>query len=143
MNSLRKFMIGFVAGIITSLIAGGAYLYCKSRQAQPLADVKVTQIYGEKITHNSFDYSLNDRIKFTTHAAGEGTISTEIPKANIPEARAWMQKIHGLAVDFILTDHRIYGISYLHRWDSFVLGGGPLFSEKHFEGLKIQGQIWF
>ncbi len=143
MNTLSKIMIGFIAGIIVTLAAGCAFFYNKNRLAQPLADVKVTQISGDKITHSSFDYSLSDRFTFTTHADGEGTVSTEIPKVNIPEARAWMQRTHGLAADFILTDRRIYGISYLHRWDSFVIGGGPLISEKRFEGLKIQGQIWF
>lgn len=143
MNTLSKIITSFILGITVTLVAGGAFFYHKQRQSQPLADVQVTQISGEKISHNSFDYSSSDRIKFTTHADGEGTVSTEIPKANIPEARAWMQKTHGIGAEFILIDRRIYGISYLHRWGSFVFGGGPLISEQRFEGLKIQGQIWF
>jgi hypothetical protein len=143
MNTLKKLMIGFIAGVITSLFASGLYLHRKNNESLLLKEVKVSQISGEKITHSLFDYSKKDRFSFITQADGKGRISTEIPKVNIPEARAWMTKTQGIEAEFILIDRRIYGLSYWHRWDSFSFGGGPLISETRFEGIKIGGQFWW
>ena len=112
-------------------------------KATPLADVTVTQVSGEKITHDGFNYT-SDRITFSTHAEGSGEIITEIPKTNIPEARYWMENTNGVMLELLFTEEdRIYGASYMRRWGNFSAGGGVLFSEKKFEGVKIQGMYWF
>ncbi len=107
-----------------------------------LKDVKVTQVSGEKIEHKNFNYKGNN-ITFGTEAEGKGEIFTEIPKINIPEARAWMQNNNAVMLELILTDRRIYGLSYLRRWNNFSAGGGILLSEDKFEGVKFQTEYWF
>lgn len=107
-----------------------------------LKDVKVTQVSGEKIEHKGFNYK-GSNITFGTEAQGKGEIITEIPKTNIPEARAWMQNNNAVMLELILTDRRIYGLSYLRRWNNFSAGGGILLSEDKFEGVKFQTEYWF
>ena len=107
-----------------------------------LKEVKVTQVSGEKIEHNSFIYKGNS-IKFSTKAEGKGEVITEIPKTNIPEAKAWMKNNNAVVLDLIYTDRRIYGLSYLKRWNNFSAGGGILLSEEKFEGVKFQTEYWF
>ena len=107
-----------------------------------LKDVKVTQVSGEKIEHSDFNYK-GSNITFGTEAQGKGKIITEIPKTNVPEARYWMQNTNAISFEFIQTDHRIYSLSYLKRWNNFSIGGGLLLSEENFEGVKLQTEYWF
>jgi hypothetical protein len=141
-SSLKKFLSGFATGIIVSFVAMLLY-FDKNNTGQQLEEIKITRISGQPISHSSFDYSSKDRIAFITHSQGEGRIKTEIPKMNIPEARAWMTKNHGLQFDLSLMDERIYSFSYWHRWGQFSAGAGPIFSENRFHGIKIGGQFWW
>ena len=138
---MREFIYGFVSA---SLIFGFCLIvyvfYMPSEEA--LKEVKVTQVSGEKIAHSGFDYTSGS-IKFGTKAEGKGEIITEIPKTNIPEARAWIEDNHGVMLEFQLQEKRIYGASYMRRWNNFAVGGGVLISEKQFEGVKFQAQYWF
>ena len=135
-----KFFSGAVAG---ALIAGFAVFKLISPTGDAsLKDVKVTQVSGEKITHSGFNYTSGN-IKFTTEAEGKGKIITEIPKTNIPEARAWMQNNNAVMLELLLLDEREYGISYLRRWNNLSAGGGVVLSEKSFKGVKVQAQYWF
>ena len=135
-----KFFSGAVAG---ALIAGFAVFKLVSPTGDAaLKDVKVTQVSGEKITHSGFNYTSGN-IKFTTEAEGKGKIITEIPKTNIPEARAWMQNNNAVMLELLLLDEREYGISYLRRWNNLSAGGGVVLSEKSFKGVKVQAQYWF
>lgn len=139
-------MKDFLAGVILELIvliaiATAVYFHNPERFAPK--EVTVTQVSGEKISHDKFDYS-SGAVKFHTHAEGKGEIITEIPKVNIPEARAWMQDNNGIMLELLLTDDdRIYGISYLRRWNNISAGGGVLVSGKRFEGVKVQTEYWF
>lgn len=130
----------FFAGILTGIFLSSAF-YLKEIDKQ-LKEVKVTQVSGEKIEHDSFIYKGNS-IKFSTKADGKGEVITEIPKTNIPEAKAWMQNTNAVMLELILTDRRIYGLSYLKRWNNFSAGGGVLMSEDKFEGVKFQTEYWF
>lgn len=103
-------------------------------------EVTVTQVSGEKITHSNFDYR-SDSIKFQTQAEGAGVIQTDIPKANIPEAAAWMKCVHCVQVD--VSHDRNFGISYWHRWGKFALGGGLVFSAAGLTKVRIGAQMWF
>ena len=135
-----KFFSGAVAG---ALIAGFAVFKLVSPTGDAaFKDVKVTQVSGEKITHSGFNYTSGN-IKFTTEAEGKGKIITEIPKTNIPEARAWMQNNNAVMLELLLLDEREYGISYLRRWNNLSAGGGVVLSEKSFKGVKVQAQYWF
>ena len=108
-----------------------------------LKDVKVTQVSGEKIAHSGFNYT-SDVVKFTTEAEGKGKIITEIPKTNIPEAKAWIERNNAVVFEFLSIEQKEYeGISYLRRWNSLAAGGGVIVSGKKFEGVKLQAQYWF
>jgi len=55
-----------------------------------------------------------------------------------------MENTNGVMLELLFTEEdRIYGASYMRRWGNFSAGGGVLFSEKKFEGVKIQGMYWF
>ena len=54
-----------------------------------------------------------------------------------------MQNNNAVMLELILTDRRIYGLSYLRRWNNFSAGGGILLSEDKFEGVKFQTEYWF
>ena len=133
-------MRSFITGLLIGILGTGYYFY-KGEEA-PVNDVKVTQVSGEKIEHKGFSYK-GSSITFGTEAKGKGEILTEIPKINIPEAKAWIQNTNAVMIEAQLTDRRIYGLSYLKRWDKFSAGGGVLVSEEKFEGVKIQAQYWF
>lgn len=137
---MKKFCAGMITGILMCVAA--AVPYHLLNKDLELKDVKVTQVSGEKIEHDSFNYKGNS-IKFNTKAEGKGEIITEIPKTNIPEAKAWMQNTNAVVLDLLYTDHRIYGLSYLKRWNNFSVGGGILLSEDKFEGVKFQTEYWF
>ena len=134
----------FTAGVLTGLLMYTAVLciYFFRQKEDDLEKVKVTQVSGEKIEHSGFNYK-GSSIVFDTESQGKGKIITEIPKTNIPEAKAWMQKNNAVALDIIFVDRRIYGLSYLRRWNNFSAGGGVLMSEEKFEGVKFQTEYWF
>lgn len=133
---MKQFISGFLIGIITCV------LIFYGRSEEPVKDVTVTQVSGEKIEHSGFNYK-GSNITFGTEAQGKGKIITKIPKTNIPEAKYWMQNTNAVALELIFIDRRIYGLSYLKRWNNFSIGGGILLSEDKFEGVKIQTQYWF
>lgn len=136
---MKKFFAGILTGIFLS---SAVYFYSLKETDKQLKDVKVTQVSGEKIEHKGFNYKGNN-ITFGTEAKGKGEIFTEIPKTNIPEAKAWMQNTNAVMLELILIDRRIYGLSYLKRWNNFSAGGGILLSEEKFEGIKLQAEYWF
>jgi hypothetical protein len=131
----------FFAGIVIGAVLTGVLMNRITGQYVP-EEVKVTQISGEKITHTGFKYT-DSTIKFSTTAEGKGEIFTEIPKVNIPEARAWMRCTNSVAVELIFADRRMYGLSYSKRWNNFSTGGGVILSESRFEGVKFQAGYWF
>lgn len=139
MKKLARYLICFIAGLLSGLLV---ILLFRNPDQVPLKDVKVTQISGENITHTSFDYNRKDRISFITEATGKGKALTEIPKTNIPEARAWMEKTSGVQGNVMYYDHMVFGISYWRRYGSFSVGAGLLGST---EGLGIQAgaQYWW
>ena len=136
---MKKFFAGILTGIFLS---SAVYFFSLKETDKQLKDVKVTQVSGEKIEHDSFIYRGNS-IKFSTKAEGKGEVITEIPKTNIPEAKAWMQNTNAVMLELIFIDRRIYGLSYLKRWNHFSVGGGVLLSEEKFEGIKLQAEYWF
>jgi len=138
---MRAFFAGLLSGLI--LPAGiAAYFYFSQPPADPLEEVTTTQVSGEKIEHAGFNY-IGSTIKFGTKSEGKGEIITEIPKTNIPEAKAWMQNNNAVMLELLLLEERNYGVSYLRRWNNFAVGGGVVVSEKSFEGVKLQCSYWF
>ena len=138
---MKSFSLGFISATMIFCFWIVVYFFY-SQPVKPLEEVTVTQVSGEKITHAGFNYTAST-IKFSTKAEGKGEIITEIPKANIPEARSWMQNNNAVMVELLLLEDRNYGVSYLRRWDNISAGGGVVFSEKKVEGIKVQAQYWF
>ena len=138
-------MKSFLSGLLTGLLLPvgiAAYFYFYHQDDLVPEKVKVTQVSGEKIEHEDFDYKSKS-IKFKTHSEGKGEIITEIPKTNIPEARAWMEDTNCLVLELLLVERRVYGITYLKRWNNISAGGGILVSGQKFEGVKLQTEYWF
>ena len=137
-------MIKFFSGMAAGAILSGFIVYqlIHVPENKDLKDVRITQVSGEKISHSGFNYT-SDTVTFTTEAEGKGKIITEIPKSNIPEAKAWMQNNNAVMLELLFVEQREYGISYLRRWNNLSAGGGVVFSEKSFEGIKVQGMYWF
>ena len=137
---MNKFLLGMaIGGIMGVLIFSWI---TSDPKIKDLKDVKVAQVSGEKITHSGFNYT-SDVVKFTTEAEGKGKIITEIPKTNIPEAKAWIQNNNAVMLELLFVEQREYGISYLRRWNNLSVGGGVVVSGKKFEGVKLQTQYWF
>ena len=137
-------MIKFFSGMAVGAILSGFIVYnlIHVPENKDLKDVRVTQVSGEKISHSGFNYT-SDTVTFTTEAEGKGKIITEIPKSNIPEAKAWMQNNNAVMLELLFVEQREYGISYLRRWNNLSAGGGVVVSGKKFEGIKLQAQYWF
>ena len=139
---MKNFLTGVITGVLPAVIISVVFFLYQNKE-EPLKDVKTTQVSGEKIEHSGFNYKSGN-IKFTTKAEGKGEIITEIPKTNIPEARYWLEDNNAVMLELLLTEEdRIYGIDYMRRWGNFSAGGGVLFSERKFEGIKIQSMYWF
>jgi hypothetical protein len=144
MTSLKIFGVGALAGALAC--AGVCYTVLKSPKSEVLQAVRQTQISGAKITNKDFNYKGNT-IKFRTEAEGKGLSETEIPKKNIPEAAAWMNRIHGIEASASMIYDRDkwlqeYGLTYWHRINSFALGAGVI-AGHNLIGGKIGLMHWF
>lgn len=133
----------FIAGIAAGFTA--AYLLLH-QPGISTGEIIARQISGEKISHDSFDFS-GSGIKFKTSSEGKGEALTEIPKTLIPEANAWITRNHSLSILYgYKIDHDgaapYFGVMYGYRFSSITLGGGIDFSYD-FVGVKASaGLIW-
>ncbi len=132
----------FIAGIAAGFTA--AYLHLHTPASSQ--EIVTRQISGEKISHNSFDFS-GSGIKFKTASEGKGEAETVIPKTLIPEANAWMTKVHSVNLSYgYMFDNNgaipYIGLMYGYRIGSVTLGGGVDFS-CDFIGVKaLAGYCW-
>jgi len=138
---MKDFTLGFISATMIFCFWIGVYFFYPEPDKE-LKDVTITQVSGEKIEHKGFNY-IGSTIKFGTKSEGKGEIITEIPKTNIPEAKAWIQNNNAIMLELLLLEERNYGVSYLRRWNNFAVGGGVVVSEKSFEGVKVQAQYAF
>jgi len=135
---VKKFIIGVFVGSLLTL----SLFYLKEKDEKDNV-VKITQVIGEPIYHEDIK-SEKGILSFYTISEGAGVIKTEIPITNIPEAKAWIEKNHGLMFELLfIPDETVYGVSYMRRFYDFSIGGGILVSEKGFKGVKAQAQYWF
>ena len=135
---MKKFIIGVFVGSLLTL----SLFYLKEKDEKDNV-VKITQVIGEPIYHEDIK-SEKGILSFYTISEGAGVIKTEIPITNIPEAKAWIEKNHGLMFELLfIPDETVYGVSYMRRFYDFSIGGGILVSEKGFKGVKAQAQYWF
>jgi len=143
MKTLRISLMTFIAGIAAGFAA--AYLLLH-QPGTSTGEIITRQISGEKISHDSFDFS-GSGIKFKTSSEGKGEALTEIPKTLIPEADAWMTRNHSLTVSYGYMLDRdgaapFIGVMYGYRFNSITLGGGVDVSHD-FVGVKASvGLLW-
>ncbi len=143
MRSLMKYSLSILLGVIIGVAS--VFIYSDRPENSP-ASISVIQKSGSTIAHSSWDFK-GPSISFSTDAEGRGSIDTTIPKTMIPEARAWMSKVHGLQFNFYYHyfDSRfntVYGLSYWHRWGSVAIGGGVVAGAGSF-GVQSGAQIWW
>ena len=135
---MKKFIIGVFVGSLLTL----SLFYLKEKDEKDNV-VKITQVTGEPIYHEDIK-SEKGILSFYTISEGAGVIKTEIPITNIPEAKSWVEKTHGVMLELLfIPDETVYGVSYMRRFSDFSVGGGVLVSEKGFKGVKAQAQYWF
>jgi len=135
---VKKFIIGVFVGSLLTL----SLFYLKEKDEKDNV-VKITQVTGEPIYHEDIK-SEKGILSFYTISEGAGVIKTEIPITNIPEAKSWVEKTHGVMLELLfILDETVYGVSYMRRFSDFSVGGGVLVSEKGFKGVKAQAQYWF
>lgn len=135
---MTKFIIGVFVGSLLTL----SLFYLKEKDEKDNV-VKITQVTGEPIYHEDIK-SEKGILSFYTISEGAGVIKTEIPITNIPEAKSWVEKTHGVMLELLfIPDETVYGVSYMRRFSDFSVGGGVLVSEKGFKGVKAQAQYWF
>ncbi len=135
---MKKFIIGVFVGSLLTL----SLFYLKEKDEKDNV-VKITQVTGEPIYHEDIK-SEKGILSFYTISEGAGVIKTEIPITNIPEAKSWVEKTHGVMLELLfIPDETVYGVSYMRRFSDFSVGGGFLVSEKGFKGVKAQAQYWF
>jgi len=135
---VTKFIIGVFVGSLLTL----SLFYLKEKDEKDNV-VKITQVTGEPIYHEDIK-SEKGILSFYTISEGAGVIKTEIPITNIPEAKSWVEKTHGVMLELLfIPDETVYGVSYMRRFSDFSVGGGFLVSEKGFKGVKAQAQYWF
>ena len=135
---MTKFIIGVFVGSLLTL----SLFYLKEKDEKDNV-VKITQVTGEPIYHEDIK-SEKGILSFYTISEGAGVIKTEIPITNIPEAKSWVEKTHGVMLELLfILDETVYGVSYMRRFSDFSVGGGVLVSEKGFKGVKAQAQYWF
>ncbi len=148
-SKIKIYSLIFIIG----LIAGAAGVFYIKRDV-PVKDtgIKVTQLSGEKIEHSKYNFK-GSSIKFETQSEGAGKIKTEIPKTLIPEANAWLNKVHSIQAEYISmyynsSSFQALSVSYYQRLrfiDFVALGGGIIVDPKNLTtwGYKIGTQIWF
>ena len=140
LESFKKILVSFIAGIVVGLVS--VYFFQK-KDNYTGSEVVVRQISGEKITHDNFNFR-GGNITFKTTSLGAGVIETDIPKALIPEAYNWMNRVHTLTFTLGLTNTQTpyYGIMYGYRMGRLTLGGGIDFGSNLF-GVKVAvGYCW-
>ena len=136
--------MAFTAGVAAGALA--VYSFSNLTPKSSADKVTVRQISGEKISHESFNFS-GGSIRFTTIADGAGVAETEIPKSVIPEAYNWMNRVHTVSFSagyrFANFQGAYYGLAYSRRFERFSAGIGFDFASGKFFGIKASaGWSW-
>ncbi len=144
MKSFKKNLVIFITGLGVGAILFGLITSLKNNQ--PLDDVKTTRVSGADISHKDFKYS-ESKISFRTEAAGKGVAITEIPKKNIPEARAWLNYVNGISGTITVYYsgyewENLYNLTYWRRFGRFSLGTG-INAGANKIGVTVGGMYWF
>ena len=119
----RAFLFGVLIG---AALAVGGFFWLGSSDPEPgPVQIVTRQISGAPIYHTD----IRDRGKvttFTTTAEGPGVIQTDFPKIMIPEARKWMEAVHGVSalVGYSARGTKSVEGIYSRRWGSAALSGG-------------------
>jgi len=131
---MKRIAVIFIA--MTMCACGGFALgifFASPRETSGnLSAITTTQKEGAAVTVAGWNVS-GDSIRFTTTAEGAGVSETVAPKTIIPEAKAYIERVHQInAVSGVLlydrTSDPFAGGEYLYRYMNFSAGGGMLVS---------------
>ncbi len=167
MANWKKYLIlGSICFIIGAIISGvvvGRLVYkeceptkCPEIEAKEAVKIKVIKGEPKTIKYSKWNFE-GPSICFTTTSNGKAEINTAINKLMIPEYNKWVNYKHGIQGAYsglVFNDgiyRHVFGVSYLHRWEWFALGGGPVISfyEDNEKGKRYGGgfqafmQFWF
>jgi hypothetical protein len=141
MSAVIIFCIGLCLG------AGAVYFH-KGKDDSGKPEDKVTTVnYGkDKITHYAFNFKGRS-ISFTSESDGDGKAETTIPKTLVPEASAWISKVHGINASVGYRWPYEHGgcsvtLGYSHRFGAFTGSLGLDFTSKTI-GLSCGAGYWF
>ncbi len=140
---MRKYIIIFVSGIISGMLLMYQFVKIDTSNTDT---IKITQKSGKEIKHTNYKFS-GDTIKFNTVSKGKGEIITEIPKENIPEANAWINKVHSVQLGILYQYHKSeifpsMSLSYYRRFNVLSIGGGVVTSGNS-AGIQAGIQYFF
>lgn len=134
-----------ILSFITGVAVGFTTVYFIFYQPALANDVvKTTPISGEKIAHESFDFT-GKKFTFKTISEGKGEVLTEIPKTLIPEADNWINRNQSITLSYgYMFDSDgvspYFGVMYMYRCNRISFGGGADLSY-NFIGVKASASI--
>ena len=122
---------------LAGLLAAGGFISgavwdSRRHQTPDTRDVTTVQKSGAPITVSGWKTD-GKSFSFTSYSKGAGVAETTAPKSIIPEAKAYMERVHqvngfcGALVYDRRTDPFV-GCEYLYRYLNFSAGGGMLVS---------------
>lgn len=140
---VKSAIFHFLAGAAAGAAAVFGFFFFDNNK--DTAGITIKQLSGEKINHESFDFS-GEYISFHTIAEGQGEAATQIPKSLVPEAYNWMHRVHtvSVSVGFNLQDSGLYyGAIYSRRFGRFSAGVGADFAPDGLLGVRaLVGWCW-
>lgn len=135
---IKNRIIFNIIGILFFFISGlfwGIYLTNSRSIAISEKDIKIEQLRGDPIFHKEL-MSSADTFSFKTIAAGPGEIKTTLSKDIIPEAAKWRHMNNSIVVNFYTIYNKeismMGSVSYYHRFNRFLLGGGVMLGRDSF-----------
>jgi hypothetical protein len=152
MNKLKKIIRKITSAVtifcIGLCVGAGVMHFYKEKDSQNNAADQVTTVnYGkDKINHYAFNFKGRS-ISFTSESDGAGKAETTIPKTLVPEASAWLTKVHGINASVGYRWPYEHGgssvsLGYSHRFGAFTFNGGLDFTSKTI-GLSCGAGYWF
>jgi len=140
-------IFSFVAGAALGGLGVGLFTHFTGKEKPLAAQPTVRVIQGTPVTHSDFKQDKKT-FSFTTTSMGPGISRTTINKRDIPEAKAYMDRVHaiqgmvGYGYDGTSTGLVSLGVMYHYRLENLSLGIGVLGNMKSISALASV-TYWF
>lgn len=143
--SLRTSLL--IAACCSALAFAGGVFLASPGKGSGTAQITTKRISGAPIAVGNWDVK-GSSFRFTTTAEGSGVAETTVPKAVIPEARAYIERRHTVSVlcGSLMYDRSLdpfAGGAYLFRDNNFFAGGGLFGSRCGILGLFAEASYMF